>query len=152
MKITLRIMKVDKLIPHEEFNLVHAVSIADKIRNEGIRKPIVVELRTGVILDGHHRTAGYKILHREYGNYTRIPAYVVDAFAQEIGLETRNSSILSIDKYTKGEVLFNALNGYKLPVKTTMWTYKGQPIGKIHDIKDIDSDIKMVKTGLKMRI
>ena len=149
MRIILTMFDVDKLIPHEEFNPVHAVSIANKIAREGIRKPIVVELRTGVILDGHHRTAGYKIIRSEYGDYTRIPAYVVDAFAQEIGLETRNSSILSIDEYTKGVVLFNAIHGYKLPVKTTMWTYKGQPIGKIHDIKDIDSDIEIVKTGLR---
>ena len=106
---------VTHLIPHEEYNLIHAIEIANSIEKIGLRYPVVVDDPTGIILDGHHRVMAYKILELDL-----IPVIAVKMTHPNIVLEWRREEF---SKNTKEDVFVRALDGMPYPQKTTRFMY-----------------------------
>ena len=87
--------------------------VLEEIRRAGyVRRPILVESRHLVILDGHHRYEALKRL-----GCTRVPAYLVDYEDDGIGLTTWPQA--KVKRVTKEEVVDRALRGDPFPPKTT---------------------------------
>jgi hypothetical protein len=57
---------VSELKPSEHINNGRAISLANKIEEDGIwRKPLIIEKNTRIVMDGHHRLEVGKILFLE---------------------------------------------------------------------------------------
>jgi ParB-like chromosome segregation protein Spo0J len=83
------------------------------LRWNGFTKPLIVDIATGAILDGHHRHAVAMRLE-----LARIPVIVVDYFADEsIDLDLWPAS--ELDEITKQDVVDMALSDQLYPPKTT---------------------------------
>lgn len=84
--------------------------LTDDIRkNKVIRMPIVVDRRTGIILDGHHRTCAAKKI-----GIRKIPALIVDYNMPDIEVYPRRNI-----KVSKNDVIRICRNNEKYPSKTT---------------------------------
>ena len=84
-----------------------------EIRADGfLRKPILVEARHFVILDGHHRVEALRVL-----GCTRIPVYLVDYENAGITLTTWPGA--TVASVTKTEVVDHGVRGDPFPPKTT---------------------------------
>jgi ParB-like chromosome segregation protein Spo0J len=67
-------VNIEKLKEHEDVDLKHFKKLLEKIKSDGIlKRPIVVDKNTKVVLDGEHRLRVLK----EMG-YDKIPAILVD--------------------------------------------------------------------------
>ncbi len=108
------LLPVGDLKSHEATNPLTLKQTIESIRREGgLRRPILVEDRHHIILDGHHRYAALKAL-----GCRRIPAYVVDYFDATIELTTWPGAI--VKEITKEEVVRHVLERKLLfPPKTT---------------------------------
>ena len=63
-----------KLKPHEQTRKNYLVKLTRQIENDGlIKKPILVDRKTKIILDGHHRCGAAKLL-----GWPRVPARLVN--------------------------------------------------------------------------
>lgn len=113
MQVRFELVEVDRLKSHEEIRPELLDSLVDEIKTDGyLRKPVLVEDRYFVILDGHHRFEALKKL-----GCKRIPCYVVDYFDEAIHLTTWPGA-----KHTnvkKEDVLKMAADGRLYPPKTT---------------------------------
>lgn len=107
------LVELDRLRSHEEVQPGLLAALVDQIRRDGfVRKPVLVESRHYVILDGHHR---YEALRRL--GCRRIPVYVVDYEDDGIGLTTWPEA--TVKSVTKAEVIERGLSGRLFPPKTT---------------------------------
>ncbi len=71
---------IKDIAPHEEYNEAHLKHLKNIILREGIlRRPILVDEETGMIIDGTHR---YTILERM--GFEAVPALTVDYLEEEI--------------------------------------------------------------------
>ncbi|WP_281071019.1 NTP transferase domain-containing protein [Pyrobaculum aerophilum] len=93
------------LKPHEEVL---------EFRKYEVVKPIAVDYKTGVILDGHHRYAFLK-------NFKAVPVLLFDYDVIETNIDKR-------------VILQAAYSGRLLPPKTTWHTYRGRHISQIPTI------------------
>jgi len=85
-------------------------------RWNGYTKPLIVDKRTGAILDGHHRFSIAALLELK-----RLPVICVDYLADEnITVETWPGS--GRDELTKDEVIEMSLSGELFPPKTSRHT------------------------------
>jgi len=107
------IVEIETLRSHEQVRPALLARLVDQIRSEGcVRKPILVESRHSVILDGHHRYEALKRL-----GCRKIPVYVVDYEDPGIGLTTWPEA--TVGTVTKAAVIDHALRGDPFPPKTT---------------------------------
>jgi len=107
------LMDMDRLRSHEEVRPRLLARLVDEIRRDGfVRKPVLVESRHHVILDGHHRFEALKRL-----GCRRVPVYVVDYDDDSIGLTTWPEA--TVKSVTKAEVIERGLSGRLFPPKTT---------------------------------
>jgi ParB-like chromosome segregation protein Spo0J len=68
------LMKINELKEHEEINPFHLKEFMEKIKSDGIlKKPIVVDKNTKIVLDGAHRLNALKAL-----GCKKIPAVLVN--------------------------------------------------------------------------
>jgi ParB-like chromosome segregation protein Spo0J len=68
------LLKLKELREHEEIEPVYLERLKKQIQDDGIlKKPIVVDKNTKIILDGHFRFNALKQL-----GYSRIPVFSVD--------------------------------------------------------------------------
>ncbi|MEM2905289.1 MAG: ParB N-terminal domain-containing protein [Candidatus Bathyarchaeia archaeon] len=106
-----RTVDIDLLKGHEETRPDHLQKLSDEIRRDGVlRRPIVADLRTKVILDGHHRVNALRAL-----GCSKTPVYFVDYSSPVIEvLPWREGEYV-----TKAMVLKAGVEGPKLPPKTT---------------------------------
>jgi len=113
MKLRFELLEVGKLKSHEETRPELLDSLVKEIQTDGyLRKPVLVEDRQYVILDGHHRYEALKKL-----GCRKIPVYLVDYFDETIYLTTWPGA-----KHTnvaKEDVLKMAESGGLYPPKTT---------------------------------
>jgi len=66
--------EVGDLVPHEEVELLRLLFVKNSIESAGrMFKPVVVDLRSGTVIDGHHRLAALRALGFKY-----VPAVFVD--------------------------------------------------------------------------
>lgn len=105
------LVRLEELREHENFDPKHLEELLAEIKQDGcLKRPIIVDLQTRVILDGHHRYNCMKRLGK-----THIPAYFVDYQRPEI-------EVLPWDNkppVTKEIVINAGLSGKKLPSKSS---------------------------------
>ena len=107
------IVGIDTLHAHEAVRPGLLARLVDQIRTDGyVRRPIVVEDRHFVILDGHHRFEALRRLGCQ-----RVPVYLVDYEDAAIGLTTWPEA--AVKSVTKAEVVDRGLRGNLFPPKTT---------------------------------
>jgi hypothetical protein len=109
--------RLESLHPHEEIK----VNKADKLRHHMKRrrivpKPILIDAKTGVILDGHHRFSVCKELGCE-----RIPCVAIDYLQDDsIQVTPRRPG----ETITKEDVIRMGLSTKVFPAKTTKHLYE----------------------------
>jgi hypothetical protein len=106
---------ITQLLPHEEYNITHAIEVAQSIEKIGLQHPIVVDDTTNIIIDGHHRVIAYKILGLDL-----IPVISLNMSHPNIILEWRREEF---SKNTKEDVFVRALSGMPYPQKTTRFMF-----------------------------
>lgn len=109
--VEVREVSLELLREHEQVEPQRLHEILEEIRREGaLRHPILVDKRSGVILDGHHRFRAYKEL-----GFATIPCALVDYRSDAVSVRSRRPEII----VSKDEVIRRALSGELFPPKTT---------------------------------
>jgi ParB-like chromosome segregation protein Spo0J len=109
---------MSRLKPHEEIIQDKLERVKKSIIRRGyLKNPIVVDKKTFVILDGHHRYNAFK----EMG-FKKIPVQMVDYFSEDIRIKSRRSNI----EVSKESVIKRAKSGKPFPFKTTKHIIKGR--------------------------
>lgn len=112
MKGKLMIVEIAQLKEHEAIIEEHLEEIKAWLLKEGVQiDPIIVATDYMIILDGHHRVRALKEL-----GYSKVLAYLVDYHDEEIEVRSWQGEDV---RFTKEEVIQRALNGEKLPPKST---------------------------------
>jgi nicotinamide mononucleotide adenylyltransferase len=146
------IVPIDKLLPLEKVFHSHLKNLEEMIDNDGfILKAIIVDKKTGTILDGSHR---YVYFLKK--GYKEVPVYYTDYDDEDIRVGTRLSHRFFIDGDTgisKKECRERALSGNIFYPRTTrhFFTFrkndisinlnqlaKGDPVDVSHLIADVD--------------
>jgi len=104
-------VEVERLRDHEEVETDQVRELAYEISKRRRVEPILVEQQHNVVLDGHHRKAALELL-----GLKRIPCFLVPY--ERVGLMSWQGRSI-----TKAEVIACALEGRKLPPKTTCHLY-----------------------------
>jgi len=106
------LISISDLHEHEEINPDHAKEIFNKIKNaKFFTEPIIVDSKSLVILDGHHRFNSCKKL-----GLKKIPCKLVDYLGdRRIRVESSRSEIT----VTKEIVIERGLNGNVFPSRTS---------------------------------
>ena len=110
-------IKLDDLIPHEQFREKHSAELAEMIKNDKVlKRPITVYDLKGyrpgkyMIIDGHHRTQALKSL-----GFNFVPANVIDYFDKRIIVKSWGVEMV----WDKKEIVLGALDGKLLKPKAT---------------------------------
>ena len=104
-------MKIWEVKEHEEIDPFHFQNLLQQIKSDGIlKRPIVIDKKTKVILDGVHRTNILKELGCD-----KIPAILVDYSSPKIKVLCWRKE----EKLTKKDVILAGLTGKKFPPKTS---------------------------------
>lgn len=108
-------LESDKLLPHEHIDLNQVKNVLDSLETEKILKnAVVIDKKSWLILDGHHRFAALKKIWIKY-----IPTLSVDYNSDDIKLwfwrEWFNDS--------KQQIIENAKKWILYPIKTTKHTF-----------------------------
>ena len=107
----LTLIYIDKLNDHEEVDPLHLQSLRTEIESDGfLRKPIVVDRHTNMIIDGHHRCNALRQL-----SCKRIPVILINYDSSEVVAEAWRDG----EEVTKDSVLHATLSGRRLQPKTT---------------------------------
>ena len=105
------LMDIYVLKPHEMVDEERLKTLMSEIRRDGmLKKPVIADIRTGVVLDGHHRIEALKRM-----GYRLVPVALVDYLDNSIIVESWNGK----RPPSKEEVVRNALAGKLFPPKTT---------------------------------
>ena len=105
------VARIDRLKEHEEVDEKRLEQLQKEIISAGaLKRPIVVDKNTGVIIDGHHR---FNVIKRL--GFKTIPAIFVDY--QSAGIQVR--AWRDEESITKEDVINAALSGKKLPHRTS---------------------------------
>jgi L-serine kinase (ADP) len=116
VKGELKLIEPRELRPHEEVDDERVKGLVEEIRAAGVfYPPVLVDDRTRVILDGHHRWHAATALGLRV-----IPCYCVD-YRNDIvvRVKSRRADIA----VTKNDVIATALAGRRYPRKTTRHMY-----------------------------
>lgn len=138
IKFRIRIVSISDLKSHENTDSIRLKSLKDEIFSDGIlKRPIVIDEKTKVIIDGHHRVEALRLL-----GCTKIPACCVDYTCDKIGLKSNLDM-----EITKDKVIEAALNNCPFNPKST-WHYikLGNSIRHISFIqKRVDMPLETLK-------
>jgi hypothetical protein len=108
------IVEIALLKGHERLDAKRLADLKAEIESDGmLKKPIVVDVNTNVVLDGHHRIGALQAL-----GCSKIPVIFVDYRSPKIGVKTSENG----EEYSKHKVVETALKGELLPPKST-WHY-----------------------------
>ncbi len=111
---------INKLKIHERVNLSREKEIRNDIKDKRVlRNPLIVDLNTMIILDGHHRFLALKKLRAK-----RIPVYLVDYRDSSIKVSSRRKNY----KLSKLEIVFRGLNNNPLPYRTSKHLIPNRPM------------------------
>ena len=109
-----QLVPVEWLKPHEEIKPRNRDKLLDMTKRwGGYTKPLIVDKKTGAILDGHHR---YSIAGEL--NLMRIPVIAVD-YLNDDSIEVDVWPAANIDSLTKNEVIEMSLSANVFPPKTS---------------------------------
>lgn len=112
MIIKFTLYNLSALKAHEQVSASHLLKLKHEIlQDQVLKRPLIVDAQTGVILDGHHR---FRLL-LSFG-YLFAPTYLVNYLTeQEIQVLSNRSEF----PVTKPIVLARGLAGRLFPYKTT---------------------------------
>ncbi|MEN2975267.1 MAG: transcriptional regulator [Candidatus Caldarchaeales archaeon] len=109
---------------HEEISEEHALRLFEEIVRDGyLKRPLLVENRYYIILDGHHR---YAVLEKLGAKLT--PIFLVDYASSMIEVYSWRSDW----NITKEMVIEAGISGRRLPFKTSRHVLKGVDIPDIN--------------------
>ena len=112
------LLPLAKLRAHEQVCPQRLTLVTRLIKAKGmIVNPVIVDRKTKVILDGHHRAAGLKKL-----GYRLVPVMAVDYYSDQVRLYPRRKAI----KVFKAKVIQTALRKAVFPQKTTRHLIKNR--------------------------
>jgi len=124
------------LKPHEQIKIRNRDKLLDMtIRWGGFTKPLLVDSKSGAILDGHHRHSIAIELELK-----RVPAILIDYLTDDsISVDVWPAS--GLDGLTKEEVISMSLSGELFPPKTSRHTTADDlpPIHVLLDVLEQDS-------------
>jgi hypothetical protein len=122
MKHKIYFADIDTLIDHERTNPARLRIVRNAIQNEGvIRKPVIVDKASHVILDGHHRVAAL----REMG-VKRVPVAYVRYEDETVRVYLRRKDLLM--RLIKRYVVDMAKSHERFPSKTTRHLIRMRPM------------------------
>ncbi|MPY23016.1 hypothetical protein FM037_04800 [Shewanella psychropiezotolerans] len=129
-QVFIKLVKLSDLKPSEEFCEKHVESLVHKIQHQQKwSHPILVEINSNVILDGHHRFAAAKVL-----NFSRIPCFLVDYNNPEIHVSCWNTG----KELNKSEILQKSSQGILLEKKSTRHYFNiNMPILSSFEVNDL---------------
>lgn len=105
------ILQLSDLMPHEGVEEERLIRIIASLRHEGmLRRPIIVDRGSLVILDGHHRAMALRLLSSSF-----VPAFIVDYFHPSIEVTSLRPEL----EVTKDLVIKRALSGNLYPPRTS---------------------------------
>ncbi len=107
-----RLVFLSKLKAHERTSPIKTQRLIKRLKKEKLRHPVMVDQKTKIILDGHHRAAAYRLLGRQ-----KIPAYLVNYSDRRIKVYWRRPNKNTRD--IKKAVLIAGLSGRLLAPKST---------------------------------
>jgi hypothetical protein len=127
------LMRLDELKQHENYDPQHLEELLAEIVRDGcLKRPIIVDVNTKVILDGHHRYNCMKRLGKRC-----IPVYLVDYMRPEIVVLPWDNK----PPVTKEQVLRAGLTGEKLPSKSSKHMVRIN--GELHHITYLERESPM---------
>lgn len=108
------LVDVEWLKPHEEIKSKNRDKLLDMTKRwRGFTKPLLVDAKTGAILDGHHRFSVAMCL-----NLSKVPAILIDYFDDDkITVEVWPGC--GLDNISKKEVIDMSLSDELFPPKTS---------------------------------
>ncbi|MDZ4784713.1 MAG: ParB N-terminal domain-containing protein [bacterium] len=110
-------INLDLLKPHEQVDLKHVEDLKSEISECcGVNKPILVDSKEFIILDGHHRCAASKCL-----GLCKIPCILVDYLSDN---RIKVSSWKADTDISKEKVLSAGITGNLLEPKTSRHYYE----------------------------
>lgn len=132
----IKLIDISELKFHELTDKERLRSLKEEILSDGVlKKPIVIDGATKVIIDGHHRAEALRIL-----GCRRIPACYIDYTCDKIGLKSNPEDA----RITKSMVIEAALKNVPFKPKST-WHY----IKLENNIKHISCIQKRIDMPLK---
>ncbi len=114
-KKKVELVPIKKLKQHEQIDKIYCNKLSKDIQINGYVEPIVVDQKTLIILDGHHRYAILKAMA-----FSTIPVHFVDY--QSKGVQV--SSWRENENVTKGEVVVMGMSKNLFPPKTSKHLFK----------------------------
>lgn len=106
-------IRLEKLVCHEKVNNKRFKELMKQIKKDKkLKKPIVVDKDTMIILDGHHRHQVFLRL-----GIKKIPCFLVDYFDKNIKVGFRRPEIKN--RLIKEIIIQKTKEGKILPYKTT---------------------------------
>lgn len=122
LKEDIRLVNINKLHYHEKVNRRRLKELEAKILKDGkLKKPVVVDKNTMLVLDGHHRCRIFVNL-----GIGKIPCQLVDYFDRNIKVNFRRQDIKN--QLIKEIIITKAKKGYIFPYKTTKHLLIYRPI------------------------
>ena len=117
----MKLIAIDKVKSHERTLSRRVATLVRQIKEEGsVRRPIIVDKRSLIVLDGHHRVAALRRL-----GAARVPAYLVDYQSSQVRVYLRRK-YLSM-KMIKQAVVYSGMTGVEFPIKTTRHVINNRP-------------------------
>jgi len=131
--VKIETIKLTELRPHEEIEPVRLKKLKEEIRSDKIlKKPIVVDRETMIILDGHHRCNSFKQL-----GLSKIPVHFVDYRSRKIKVTGwKDGSMV-----TKEQVREAGITGQKLSARSSK--HMCEDGGKLLHISEIVTDVNV---------
>ena len=121
MKNGVRLIEIDRLKIHEAICSKRVGVLVEQIVKDGfLRNPVVVDCKTLVLLDGHHRLAALRKL-----GLKKIPAFLIDYQSDQVRVYLRKKELIT--DLVKEAVIQKALSGKAFPHKTTRHFLKHRP-------------------------
>ncbi len=129
MKQTIIFADIHKLIAHERVDRGRFIEVRRLLRKEGVvRRPVIVDRRSHVILDGHHRVRALRELGAK-----RVPVCYVQYQSAVVRVYLRKKELLM--RLLKQAVLEMARSGRLFPSKTTRHLIQNRPMMKPVPVK-----------------
>jgi hypothetical protein len=111
LQAELKLMPISLLKPHEEVDLKVLNDLIESINGDRlIKRAIVIDRKTRVIIDGHHRVKALEAL-----NCDKVPCLLIDYYSPKVLVFSwKDGSLLS-----KNLIIKAGLTGRLLPPKTS---------------------------------